>query len=306
MRFAILSDIHSNLEALVSVFLALSSNNEQIDKMLITGDIVGYGPNPNECCSLVRFLKNGKPSLKAEVQTIIQGIDIDNASKKTITDYIFSMAKKAIIIAGNHDREVIGQPSLCSQMAPAASKAVQWTTRVIKKENARFLNSLWLRKRSRRYGIELVHSTPVYPQGYEYLKNASTLNYNLLRSAITFAGHTHRPTAYLYTDQKRDIIASVFIPVDQYDNRLMLVEKSSMTRQDEFDVIVNAHHRYYINPGSIGQPRDGTPKASYMIYANDIQKVFLKRVEYNKEATKAKILKAKLPFELAERIVKGI
>ncbi len=306
MKFAIISDIHSNLEALASVFLDLHNNNEKIDKILIPGDIVGYGANPNECCTIARFLKNGKTSLKNEIQKIIQEIDINDSDKKNIIDYTLSMGKKAIIIAGNHDKAVIGQPSLCSLMSTSADKAVKFTTKILHKENIRFLNSLWFKKRLRKFGIELVHSTPVYPQGYEYLKNAATLNYDLLHSRLTFAGHTHKPAAYLYTKQKRDIIASVLISADQYDNRLMLVERETMVRLEEFDVVLNSGQRYYVNPGSVGQPRDGTPKASYMIYDTDSQKISLKRSEYNKEIVKAKILKAKLPFELADRVTKGI
>lgn len=306
MKFAIISDIHSNLEALASLFLDFHNNNEKIDKILIAGDIVGYGGNPNECCDIVRFLKNGKPYLKKEIKTIIQNIDIDDADKNKITDYIFSMSKKAIVIVGNHDKQVIGQPSLCSVMAVPAEKAVNWTKKVLKKENVKFLCSLWFRKKLRKFGIELVHSTPVYPQGYEYLKNAATLNYNLLYSSITIGGHTHKPSAYLYTKQKRNIIASVFIPADQYDNRLMLIERESMVRLEEFDIELDSGHRYYINPGSVGQPRDGTPKASYMIYDTDSRKISLKKAEYNTEAAKKKILKAGLPFELAERVVKGV
>jgi predicted phosphodiesterase len=305
MKFVIISDIHSNLEALSSVFLDLHNNNEKINKILIPGDIVGYGANPNECCTIVRFLKNGKTSLKNEIRKLIQEIDINDSDKKNIIDYILSMGTKAIVIAGNHDKAVIGQPSLCSLMAASADKAVKFTAKVLHKENMRFLNSLWFKKKLRKFGIELVHSTPVYPQGYEYLRNAATLNYDLLHSRLTFAGHTHKPAAYLYTKQKRDIIASVLISADQYDNRLMMIERETMVRQEEFDVALNSGQRYYINPGSVGQPRDGTPKASYMIYDTDSQKISLKRSEYNTEAVKKKILKAKLPFELADRVVKG-
>ncbi len=306
MKFAIISDIHSNLEALASVFLDLQNNNVKIDKILIPGDIVGYGANPNECCTIVRFLKSGKSSLKNEIQAIIQEIEINDTDKKNIINYILSMGKKAIVIAGNHDKAIIGQPSFCSEMAASAAKAAKWTAKVLQKENVRFLNSLWFRKKLRKFGIELVHSTPAYPEGYEYLKNAATLNYDLLHSRLTFAGHTHRAAAYLYTKQKRDIIASVLISADQYDNRLMLVERETMTRLEEFDVALNPGQRYYVNPGSVGQPRDGNPKASYMIYDTDSQKISLKRSEYNKEIVKAKILKAKLPFELADRVTKGI
>ena len=306
MKFLIISDIHSNLEALVSVFSDLHNNNEKIDRILIPGDIVGYGPNPNECCSIVRFLKNGKTYLKNEIQAFVQELDLDEPDKKNIIDFIFSMSKKANVVAGNHDREVIGQPSLCSIMSASAGNAARWTTKVLKKDNSRFLDSLLYKSKIRKFGIELVHSTPVYPQGYRYVKNAATLNYDILHSSITISGHTHKPSAYLYTKQKRNISASVFIPTDQFDNRLMLVERESMERQETFDVLLRPDQRYYINAGSVGQPRDGTPKASYMIYDTVAKKASLKKSAYNTEVVKKKVLKATLPFDLAERIVKGI
>lgn len=306
MKFLIISDIHSNLEALAAVFSDLHSNNEMIDRILIPGDIVGYGPNPNECCTIIRFLKNGKPFLRKEIQRIIQEIDLDDTDKKNITDYILSMGKKAYVITGNHDREVIGHPSLCSIMAASAGNAARWTTKTLLKANAKFLESLRYKKKIRKFGIELVHSTPVYPQGYRYVKNAATLSYDILHSNITISGHTHKPSAYLYTKQKRNISASVFIPTDQFDNRLMLVERESMERMETFDVSFKPGQRYYINPGSVGQPRDGTPKASYMIFDTTEQKVSLKKAAYNTEIVKKKVLKATLPFDLAERIVKGV
>ena len=306
MKLLIMSDIHSNLEALVSVFSDLHNNNEKIDRILIPGDIVGYGPNPNECCAIVRYLKSGKSFLKNEIQTFIQEIDIDDTDKKNIIDYIFSMSKKAYVIAGNHDREVIGQPSLCSIMAASAGNAAKWTTKVLQKANVKFLESLWYKKKINKLGIELVHSTPVYPQGYRYVKNAATLNYDILHSSITISGHTHKPSAYLYTKEKRDISASVYIPTDQFDNRLMLIERQSMERQETFDVSLKPGQRYYINAGSVGQPRDGTPKASYMIYDTVAKQASLKKAAYNTEVVKKKVLKATLPFDLAERIMKGV
>ncbi|MGR3317245.1 MAG: metallophosphoesterase family protein, partial [Candidatus Anammoxibacter sp.] len=190
MRFAILSDIHSNIEALASVLLALY-NNDKIDNLLITGDIVGYGPSPNECCSVVRFLQKGKPNIANEVKEVIQKIDIDNNDKKNIIEYTLSMGKKAVVIVGNHDKAAIGQPSYVSIMALAADKATQWTTNALKKENYKFLESLGYRKNLRKFGIQLVHSSPVYPQGWEYPKNAKVLSYDTLMAKITFAGHTH-------------------------------------------------------------------------------------------------------------------
>lgn len=306
MKFAILSDIHSNVEALTSVLLALYNNNEKIDKLLITGDIVGYGPSPNECCLLIRYLKSGRQYLKDEIEEVIQNTGIAESDKKNVIKYIFSMGKSATVIVGNHDKEVLGQPSYVGTMALAAGKAASWTADTLKKENFRFLNSLWYKKKLRKFGIQLVHSTPVYPMGWEYSKNAGVLHYDLLGAKITFAGHTHSPAAYRYTSEKSDIAASVYIPADQYDIRLMQIERSSSDRMETFDVDLSPIYRYYINPGSVGQPRDGNALASYMIYDTDIKKVSLKKAEYNTEETVKNIIEAKLPRELATRIQKGV
>ncbi len=85
-----MSDIHSNLEALVAVFSEHHNQEEHINRVLVLGDVGGYNVNPNECCNIIKFLKNGKPALKKEIQTIIQGIDIDATDKK-IQLIIFSL-----------------------------------------------------------------------------------------------------------------------------------------------------------------------------------------------------------------------
>ncbi len=308
MKFAILSDIHGNIEALASMFLDLHNNNNTIDRLLITGDIVGYGPNPNECCVIIKYLQKGHSGDRKAVETVLENIELGSDERKIITDYIFSMEKKADVVVGNHDKEVIGQPSFVGMMSASAAKAAKWTTEALEKDNFKFLYSLKYRKKLPRFNIELVHSTPVYPQGWEYPKNAGVLNYKTLRAKITFAGHTHNPAAYLYKNQAKneDVTPSIFIPVDQFDNRLLVMETSSSQRIEEFDIITNRDHKYYINPGSIGQPRDGIPKASYMVYDTDTRKIALQKAEYNTEAVKEKIIKAKLPRELANRVIKGV
>ncbi len=304
MRFLIIADIHSNLEALAAVFSELHGQNERIDQVLMLGDIVGYGVNPNECCTIIKFLKSGKPALKKEIQTIIQSINIDAADKENIINYIFSLGKKATVIAGNHDQRVIGQ--LNTVMASSAGISINWTKKVIHDDNVRFLKSLSLIEKLLEFKIELVHSTSNRPHDYVYVMNSILLNYNLLRSNITFAGHTHKPAAYLYTKHKRDVHASVFVPADKFDKNLMLAERESSERLETFDVSIKSGQRYYINPGSVGQPRDGIPMASYKIYDTETKKAYLEKAEYDREGVRKKILEAGLPFDLANRILTGI
>lgn len=302
MRFLIISDIHSNLEALASVFSDLCNNSEKIDSVLVLGDIVGYGVNPNECCTIIRFLIGGNPSLKNEIQTIIQRIDIDKTDKKNIIDYIYSLGNKAIVIAGNHDQRVIGE--LNSAMASAAGMSINWTKKVIHEDNVSFLNILRTRQKLWKYGIELVHSTPVCPEDYEYVMNSASLSYAVLHSKITFAGHTHKPAAYLYKKQERD--SSVLVPADRIDKRLMSDGSKSTEDVESFEVYLSPVHRYYINPGSVGQPRDGIPMASYKIYDTVTEKVFLEKSAYDTARVKTKVLEAGFPYDLAHRIESGI
>jgi predicted phosphodiesterase len=302
MRFLIISDIHSNLEALASVFSDLCNNSEKIDRVLVLGDIVGYGVNPNECCTIIRFLISGNPSLKNEIQTIIQRIDIDEADKKNIIDYIYSLGNKAIVIAGNHDQRVIGE--LNSAMASAAGMSINWTKKIIHEDNVSFLNTLRIRQKLWKYGIELVHSTPVCPEDYEYVMNSASLSYATLHSKITFAGHTHKPAAYLYKKQERD--SSVLVPADRLDKRLMPDGSESTRDVESFEVFLSPVHRYYINPGSVGQPRDGIPMASYKIYDTVTEKVFLEKSVYDTARVKTKVLEAGFPYDLAHRIISGI
>ncbi|GAX59283.1 diadenosine tetraphosphatase and related serine /threonine protein phosphatases [Candidatus Scalindua japonica] len=304
MRFLIISDIHSNLEALAAVFSELHNQNEHIDHVLTLGDIVGYGVNPNECCTIIKFLKSGKPALKKEIEKIIQSIDIAASEKENITKYIFSLGKKATVIAGNHDQRVIGL--LNTVMASSAGISINWTKKIIHDDNIRFLKSLSLIEKLSKFKIELVHSTSKCPQDYVYVMNSILLNYSVLYSKITFAGHTHKPAAYLYTKHKSDVHASVFIPADQFDKKLMLAERGSADRLETFDVSLNPGQRYYINPGSVGQPRDGFPMASYKIYDTETKKVYMEKAEYDIEGVRKKILDAGLPFDLANRIVSGI
>ena len=302
MRFLIIADIHSNLEALASVFSDLCNNSEKIDSVLVLGDIVGYGVNPNECCTIIRFLIGGNPSLKNEIQRIIQGIDIDETDKKNIIDYIYSLGNKAIVIAGNHDVRVIGE--LNSAMASAAGISINWTKKIIHEDNVSFLNILRTRQKLWKYGIELVHSTPVCPEDYEYVMNSASLSYTALHSKITFAGHTHKPAAYLYKKQERD--SSVLVPADRIDKRLMSDGSKSTEDVESFEVFLSPVHRYYINPGSVGQPRDGIPMASYKIYDTVTEKVFLEKSVYDTARVKTKVLEAGFPYDLAHRIESGI
>lgn len=307
MKYVILSDIHGNVDALLAVIKEIAEKEIPIDNLLIAGDIVGYGASPNECCDIVRFFMYGRK--KAGLEIISKIIDqpyLDSAQKENLLKASISLEKKGIAIGGNHDKDAAGEPSLTSEMNPIAKTAIDWTKGALTKENIKFLLRLPLRMKFSKEGFETVHSTPSYPQGYEYVRNASALKYTTLWSKITFGGHTHRPAAYIYTKETRTVNASVLIPADSYDMRLMLIEKESTNKVESFEIDFKKEWKYYINVGSVGQPRDGNPHACYVVFDSASKRIQLKRVPYNTEVASRKISEAGLPSELAQRILKGV
>ncbi len=156
MKIAIVSDIHGNLEALKAV---LSNIDElSIPSIYCLGDIVGYGPNPNECVELIR-------------------------------------TRNIPAVAGNHDKAVTGELSIdsFSQMAKAG---VLWTQSVITEENKNFLASLPLT--IQEHDIDFVHSSPDYPEEFRYLLSAADAHesFEYFSTPLCFIGHTHRPVIF--------------------------------------------------------------------------------------------------------------
>ena len=307
MKNIILSDIHGNVDALLAVMKEIAEKEGNIDRLLIAGDIVGYGASPNECCDIVRYLIYGRRKVALEnIHKIVAQPYFDSKQRDDLLNAITTLEKKGIAICGNHDREAAGEPSLTTEMNPVAMTAVEWTKGVLTKENLKFLKHLSLRMKFSKEEFEIVHSTPSYPQGYEYVRNAGVLKYTTLWSNVTFGGHTHRPSAYIYTKEMRTVNASVLVPADNYDMRLMLIEKQSTNKAESFDIDSSKEWKYYINVGSVGQPRDGNPQACYVVFDSATKHLDFRRVPYNAEAASKKITEAKLPNELAERVLKGV
>jgi predicted phosphodiesterase len=147
VRYAIVSDVHGNLEALQVVFERIDAT----DGVLCLGDIVGYGPNPNECVELIR-------------------------SRSTAT------------VLGNHDVAAIDNFGL-AYFNPAAREAMQWTQTVLTPDNAAWLNSLGYEFRMPEF--LLVHGAPVNYFEYILDKSAAARAFMLTDAPLIFVGHTH-------------------------------------------------------------------------------------------------------------------
>ncbi len=243
MRLAIISDIHSNCEAIDNVL----EDMNKIDKIFCLGDIVGYGANPNYCIEKIKKIK-------------------------------------CKCIAGNHDFGAIGRANI-DYFNFEAREAILWTLHKLNKDNINFLSNLG-KKIIIEDNVFAVHGSPREPI-WEYIldKNIASLIFKNYKFKIYFVGHSH--------------LAGCF-SLDEDNNQ---IEYNALSNGGCIEIL--RKKRYIINCGSVGQPRDGNPKASYGIYDTNLKKVVINRVSYPINQTKKKIINAGLPRILAERLSIG-
>jgi diadenosine tetraphosphatase ApaH/serine/threonine PP2A family protein phosphatase len=240
MRFAILSDVHGNLEALSAVFERISPS----DRVLCLGDTVGYGPNPNECLALIR-------------------------ERATAT------------VLGNHDVGAVDGHGL-AYFNPAARAAIDWTQSVLDPGHVEWLDAQSYEVRSDDY--LLVHGAPVDYFTYILDKAAAAKAFAATDAPLIFVGHTHIAEYYSLAPD-----GAVGHAHCQNGGRIELEGRT----------------RYLINVGSVGQPRDLNPDASFVFYDDAARTVVWERVPYAIGRTQEKIGAAHLPDTLAKRLTVG-
>jgi len=181
-------------------------------------------------------------------------------------------------VKGNHDEDASGSHSL-ETMNPIAASAMEWTRKHLMAEQRQWLGRLRMVRQVSEFTV--VHSTLDQPGYWNYVTNRfdAMANFSYQFTQVCFHGHTHVPRVYMKSDKV------VEVPADS--------------------VIIEAGTKYFINVGSVGQPRDGDWRACYVIYDLARELVTFRRVEYDIAATQAKIIAAGLPTMLAERIQEG-
>lgn len=182
-------------------------------------------------------------------------------------------------LAGNHDWAALERLDT-SDFNPDARRAAEWTRDRLSKGVRERLDRAEPRADAPDEGLTLVHGSPRYPI-WEYILDASTAmdNFASFESTLCFFGHTHVPIVY----------------EEGIDGTLRL-----QIRLGEPVPMEGA--RWLVNPGSVGQPRDGDPRASYMLFDPEAREVSFHRVTYDVAAVQAKILDAGLPTSLAARL----
>ena len=243
MRYLVLSDIHSNLEAFQSVM----DDAGPVDEIWCLGDVVGYGPDPNACVELLR-------------------------------------SHKHVCIAGNHDWATLGKLDL-RDFNPDARDANLWNRKRLTAENLAYLDALpeTLVKGS----FTLTHGSPRHPI-WEYIIYPSTAEVNFQHFATTYclAGHTHTPIVFRFRGGS-DSTEAEALPAALNE------------------AVALGGERLIINPGSVGQPRDGDPRASYALIDDEAMTLEHRRAVYPLEKTQAKMMEHGLPLRLVLRLGYG-
>jgi diadenosine tetraphosphatase ApaH/serine/threonine PP2A family protein phosphatase len=241
MRVAVVSDIHSNLVALEAVLAAI--DDDAPDELWCLGDLVGYGPRPNECTRLLQ-------------------------------------ERTRICLCGNHDLAVRGTLDLW-EFSGDAGTAARWTRTVLNDEALAFLNSL--QPSGKTDGVALFHGSARDPV-WEYVLSgeAALMTLAVTPEPIVLVGHSH-------------VALQIQLQGEGLDGGLA----------GEGTELGLAGARSVLNPGSVGQPRDGDPRAAYLLLDLDAQTALFRRVEYDIERTQAQMAEAGLPEALALRLAVG-
>jgi diadenosine tetraphosphatase ApaH/serine/threonine PP2A family protein phosphatase len=240
MPYAVISDVHSNLEALEAVFADIEKRGAK--EVLFLGDAVGYGPNPSECVALLN-----------------EGCQV--------------------MLAGNHDWAALGMTDI-SYFNAYAKAAVLWTDSVLSDGARATLKALPLGRVMEKYDAFLVHASPEAPEQWHYLIYPDDVAraMDFFDENICMVGHSHYP----------------FLAECREGSPPAFMGKKAEFRRDA---------RYVLNAGSVGQPRDGDPRACYLLM--DEESVETVRVDYPFERTQEKMYRAGLPEPLISRLSLG-
>jgi len=241
VHYLIISDIHANLAAMEAVL----ADAPAFDEIWCLGDLVGYGPNPNECIERLQDFPH-------------------------------------ISLAGNHDKAALGKLNL-NTFNTDARYANTWTQSELKPAPREYLSGL--PTHTEKNGFYMAHASPREPV-WEYIldENLAYANFAYFSTPICLVGHTHVPVVF-ELDEQRQCCNGLISPFP--------------------DSLELGPRRMIINPGSVGQPRDGDPRASYAILDTENMTWKFRRTDYPVEITQERMRARGLPRRLIERLDVG-
>jgi predicted phosphodiesterase len=243
MLYGIFSDIHGNLPALDAVLASMESR--KVERLICLGDLVGYGPHPNECVAKV----------------------------KSVADHC---------IIGNHDSVALKRETPLSFNVYARA-AIEWTQGVLTPDSIDYLKAL-------PYIAELgrstfVHASPMSPADWHYVADLDDAieGFEYFQTQFCFIGHTHSPVMVAIQNGSPDIPAVIEGPVYRPE----------------------ANEKLLVNVGSVGQPRDRDPRASWCLMDSDGGWLEIVRVEYDYTITQKAMRDLNFATFLVERLAVG-
>lgn len=192
----------------------------------------------------------------------------------------------ANIVRGNHDKACAGLEDL-EWFNPVARQSALWTQEIIKPDNRAYLRDLG-KGPERIDGFEILHGSPLDEDEYLFSEDEVAQVAPYLDAGISFFGHTHLQGGFLCHRNGVKRLRSV---EPGSDHAVLELEKDA---------------DYMLNPGSVGQPRDGDPRAAYALYDSEARLVTFRRVTYDIKSTQKKIVEAGLPELLALRLAAGM
>ena len=246
MRYLILSDIHSNLTALDAV---LEAAKGKWDKAVCLGDVVGYGPDPNEAFDRIRSLD-------------------------------------AVTIRGNHDKGVSGLAN-SEDFNPMARAALLWTQAQLIPGNYKYIETLPQGPKSVGF-FSIIHGA--FHDEDEYVFSPP-LAFDGLKSSpteVAFFGHTHVQGGFALRGEEVSVVNS-----------------RPMSGSATFAFRIEQGMKYLLNPGSVGQPRDGDTRAGFAIADLEQHLVEFWRVTYDIGSVQLRMANAGLPEALILRLTYG-
>src|SRR5262245_36205500 len=246
MRYLLISDIHANLAAFEAV---LADAEGQYDKVWCLGDMVGYGPDPNECVELLLTLDH-------------------------------------LCIAGNHDWAVLGKLDI-DDFNPDARFASLWTRERLTDSVRDYLDNLPIALLEEQV-YTLVHGSPRHPI-WEYILYPAVAqpNFKQFNTPYCFVGHTHSPVIFEEAENPKNLCDAI---VPEFNNG---------------PISLDDRRRLIINPGSVGQPRDGDARAAYGILDIEANSFEHRRIPYPVSVTQEKMKKYDFPTRLWKRLAFG-
>ena len=246
MRYLILSDIHANIDAFEAVLAAAPAASW--DRVLVLGDLVGYGAEPNAVIERTLALN------------------------------------PLAVIRGNHDKAASGIED-GSSFNYVARLSAQWTHEALTPEYREYLRMLPQGPAAIDDTIEICHGAPFDEDHYIFDSDDASRALDAASRPLCLFGHTHLPVVF----RRHPALFDGFLPEGPNDSTLEIVPG------------VN----YLVNVGSVGQPRDGDPRAAFGIYDSAESTLVMRRVKYPVEIAQRRILDAGLPASLANRLAIG-